>query len=242
MTGLDWDARREQAIARLREATAITGCTSTRHHDEPPIPDTEVSLLWNKHIAEDAPTRRRRDVQRIIVDVVTERLQAVELRHDLAPGLLIEVAANPAAVTAEERAAIAAGLLQISEEAAANGRPDGGRHQVHHCRPARPRRPGNPGRSGTKARRRTATTINAGDANHIDPAAAAARSTAIVAGERFSIAVNHSRRAGMKARRTDSTERRMTTLRRHPHVGDLLNPDDDAMSSGNAPQPRPRRS
>jgi len=28
----------------VREATAITGCTSTRHHDEPPIPDTDLSL------------------------------------------------------------------------------------------------------------------------------------------------------------------------------------------------------
>ena len=119
MTGLDWDARREQAIARLREATAITGCTSTRHHDEPPIPDTDLSRLWNEHIADDAHTRRRRDAQRVIVDVVTEHLQAAELRHDLAPALLTELAADPAAATAEERAAIAARLHQISEQAAA---------------------------------------------------------------------------------------------------------------------------
>ena len=118
MTGLDWDARREQAIARLREATAITGCTSTRHHDEPPIRDTDLPQLWNDHIADDAQTRRRREVQRIVVDVVTEHLQAAELRHELAPALLTELAADPAAATAKERVAIAARLQQICEQAA----------------------------------------------------------------------------------------------------------------------------
>ena len=53
------------------------------------------------------------------MDVVTEHLQAAELRHDLAPALLTELAADPAGATADERAAIAARLHQISEQAAA---------------------------------------------------------------------------------------------------------------------------
>ena len=119
MTGLDWDARREQAIARLREATAITGCTSTRHHDEPPIPDTDLSRLWNEHIADDAHTRRRR---RRPADHRGRRHRAPAGRRATArprPWLLTELAADPAAATAEERAAIAARLHQISEQAAA---------------------------------------------------------------------------------------------------------------------------
>jgi hypothetical protein len=39
--------------------------------------------------------------------------------------------------------------------------------------------------------------------------------------------------ASATARRTDSTERRTATLRRHLGVEDLLNPEDDPMSSEN---------
>ena len=60
MIGLDWDQRREAAINRLREATAITGCTATRHQAEPDpaatIP-TSVDQLWRDHL--DHQTRRR---------------------------------------------------------------------------------------------------------------------------------------------------------------------------------------
>ncbi|HEY5115645.1 MAG TPA: hypothetical protein VIJ00_08990 [Nakamurella sp.] len=230
MTGLDWDARREQAITRLRDATAITGCTSTRHHDEPPSPDSELSRLWNEHIAEDADSRRRREVQRIIVDVVTEHLQAAELRHDLAPALLAELAANPSAATTEERAAIAARLHQISEQAAAavdqiaadTNRTIADQHDLAHCE-----------NRVEAARRRvaeTATIINAGDANDIRSATARREwLTAIENLVPVTLAVERAT-ASAKARRTDSNELRMAAHRRHPHVGELLNPQADAVS------------
>ena len=232
MTGLDWDARREQAIARLREATAITGCTSTRHHDESSIPDTDLSRLWNEHIAEDAQTRRRREVRRIVVEVVAEHLQAAELRHDLAPGLLTELAANPAAATVEERAAIAARLHQVSEQAAATvGQiaADASRTVAdQHDLAARETRV-------EAARRRLAETAigNTGDATDSDPTAARREwLTAIENLVAVTLAVERAA-AGMTARRTDFAEGRMATHRRHPDVGDLLNSGADDMSSGN---------
>jgi len=230
MTGLDWDARREQAVARLREATAITGCT--RHHDEPPIPDTDLSRLWNEHIAVDAHTRRRRDAQRIIVDLVTGHLQAAELRHDLASGLLTEHAADPAAATAEERAAIAARLHQISEQAAATAnqiatdvsRTIADQHDLA-------------GRETRveAARRRIAETAIGDASDGTDSDLASARREWLIAIENLlptALAVERAA-AIATARRTDSTKPRTATLRRHLGVEDLLNREDDPMSSEN---------
>ena len=235
MTGLDWDARREQAITRLREATAITGCTSTRHHDEPPMPQIVLTELWNTHIADDAEERRQREARRTIIDIVIEHLQAAELRHDLAPGLLAEIAANPADATTEERAAAAARLQQISDQAA-----DAVDQIAADANRALADQHDLAGReTRVEAARRlvaeTATIINASDATDID--SAAARREWLTAIENLlpaTLAVERAA-ASVKVRRTDSTERRMATHRRHPHVGDLLNPEDedDAMSTGN---------
>ena len=141
MTGLDWDARREQTIARLREATAITGCTGTRHTDEPAMPDTDVSVLWNHHLANDAVRRLQLETRRTTIDVVTEHLQAAELRHDLAPGLLTEIAANPAAATVRRTGSSRRAAPADRRTGRSHRRPDRGRCQPHHCRPARPRQP-----------------------------------------------------------------------------------------------------
>lgn len=67
---------------------------------------------------------------------------------------------------------------------------------------------------------------NARDANDSD--SAAARREWLTAIENLlptALAVERAA-AGAAARRTDDTERRMATRRRHPDVGDLLNPDD----------------
>ena len=212
MTGLDWDARREQTIARLREATAITGCTGTRHTDEPAMPDTDVSALWNDHLATDAASGVASETRRTTIDVVTEHLQAAELRHDLAPGLLTEIAANPAAATSDERAAVAARLQQIAEQAAATvdqiaadaSRTIADQHDLA-------------GREAAvdAARRRVAeaaTTMNAGDANDVDPAVA--RREWLAAIENLLPATLAADRAAAAAAASDSTADRVAGARR----------------------------
>jgi len=166
------------------------------------------------------------------VDVVTEHLQAAELRHDLAPALLTELAADPAGATADERAAIAARLHQISEQAAATvnqiaadtSRTVADQHDLA-VRETR---------LEAARRRVTETAIgNASDANDSD--STAARREWLTAIEKLlpaTLAVERAA-AGMKPRRTNDTERRIATHRRHPDVGDLLNPEDDPTPSGN---------
>jgi len=232
MTGLDWDARREHTITRLREATAITGCTASRHHDEPPMPVTEVIELWNNQLAEDASTRLQRDTRRTVFDLVTEHLQAAELRHDLAPGLLTEIAANPAAATTDERSTVAARLQQIAEQAATTvdqiaadaSSAIADQHDLA-------------GREASvdAARRRVAeavATVNAGEANGIDTAAA--RRDWLAAIENLVPATLAAERAAAAAMaRTQSAGRRTPAQGRHPHVQNLLRPDDGADSRRN---------
>ena len=50
MIGLDWDSRRDQTIPRLREATATTGCTTTRHHPDTPHPPVADHEMWLAHL------------------------------------------------------------------------------------------------------------------------------------------------------------------------------------------------
>jgi len=85
------------------------------------------------------------------------------------------------------------------------------------------------------ARRRVAETAsgNASDANDSD--STAARREWLTAIEKLlpaTLAVERAA-ASMNPRRTNDTERRMAANRRHPHVGDLLNAEDDPMPSGN---------
>ena len=232
MTGLDWDARREHTITRLREATAITGCTGTRHTDEPVMPDTDVTELWTNHLADDASTRLQRETRRTIIDLVTEHLQAAELRHDLAPGLLTEIAANPADPTTDELAAIAARLQQIAEQAAATvdqiaadaSSAIADQHDLASREAAV---------DGARKRlAETATTRKAGDPYDMDPAAARLRWLASIE-SLLPAALAADRTAAAAMARTQSAERRTPAQGRHPHVQKLLRPDDGADSHRN---------
>ena len=66
MIGLDWDQRKDAAINRLREATAVTGCTATRHQPEPEPAKSATSAvdqLWRDHLdtQTNQPARGLRD-------------------------------------------------------------------------------------------------------------------------------------------------------------------------------------
>ena len=52
MIGLDWDSRRDQTFPRLRETTATTGCTTTRHHPDTPYPPVTDHEMWLAHLGE----------------------------------------------------------------------------------------------------------------------------------------------------------------------------------------------
>ena len=114
MIGLDWDSRREQTISRLREATAITGCTASQHRDEPPMPTPPDTRLWYQHLSQEVRARSREARRNNANQAVTERLQHAELRHDLAARVLADVADNPESATDKEKANVAAELLRLA--------------------------------------------------------------------------------------------------------------------------------
>ncbi len=117
MIGLDWDQRREAAIGRLREATAITGCTATRHQAEPEpgaAISPSVEQLWQDHLDSQTLERVRAVAWRAAVDQVVEILQAAELRHELAPAILAETADDTANATEDDRTQLAERLRQIA--------------------------------------------------------------------------------------------------------------------------------
>ena len=105
MIGLDWDQRRDAAISRLREATAITGCSATRHQAEPEPTDRLPSIvndLWQDHINAESEDRARAMAGKAVVEIVTEILQAAELRHELAPTILAKLADDTATGDGQE--------------------------------------------------------------------------------------------------------------------------------------------
>ncbi len=95
MIGLDWDSRREQAVSRLREATAITGCTGTQHRDEQPMPTEPDPRPFGQHVAHEFRARLREALRHSAIEAATDRLQRAELRHDLAAEALAAVADKP---------------------------------------------------------------------------------------------------------------------------------------------------
>ena len=129
MIGLDWDQRSDAAINRLREATAITGCTATRHQPEPEPANTAtnaVDQLWQDHLNSESQDRARAIARQAVVEIVTEILQAAELRHELAPAILAELA-DDSATADEQKRIIAERLLDVAVQAlerAASGAAD----------------------------------------------------------------------------------------------------------------------
>jgi hypothetical protein len=120
MIGLDWDQRREAAVGRLREATAITGCTASRHQAEPepaPAIPASVEQLWQAHLHGQTLQRVRAVARQAAVDQVVGILQSAELRHDLAPAILAETVEDPAHATDDDRTAVAERLRQLAVEA-----------------------------------------------------------------------------------------------------------------------------
>ncbi|WP_420120936.1 hypothetical protein [Nakamurella sp.] len=120
MIGLDWDQRREAAISRLREATAITGCTATRHQAEPEPPPAMPAFaeqLWQDHLDTQTRERVHAVARQAAVDQAVEILQAAELRHELAPAILAEVADNAANAGDDDRTEVAGRLHQLAKDA-----------------------------------------------------------------------------------------------------------------------------
>ncbi len=119
MIGLDWDQRRDATINRLREATAITGCTATRHQPEPQpagAATNAVDQLWQDHLDSESQHRTRELARQAVVQVVTEILHAAELRHELAPSILVELA-DDSTTADDQQQLIAERLLELALKA-----------------------------------------------------------------------------------------------------------------------------
>ena len=117
MIGLDWDARREQTTGRLREATAITGCTASQHRDEQPISGESDTGLLHEYAAQQMQARSREELRRSAIEAVTDRLQHAELRHDLAPQILAEITEHPEDATDQDLAAVTTELHRLAADA-----------------------------------------------------------------------------------------------------------------------------
>ena len=110
----------DAAINRLREATAVTGCTATRHQAEPePVAAIPASAgqLWQDHLHDQTLDRVRAITRQAAVDQVVDILQAAELRHDLAPTILADTAEDPSKATDDDRARVAERLRQFAADA-----------------------------------------------------------------------------------------------------------------------------
>lgn len=91
MIGLDWDSRRDQVVSRLRESRVITGCTAGAHREERPLTIHPATELLVAHLTHECQTRSKNAVRIAAEQVVLEHLQGLELRHDLAARLLVEI-------------------------------------------------------------------------------------------------------------------------------------------------------
>ncbi len=93
---------------------------ATRHQAEPePAPAIPKSTeqLWQDHLNNQTLQRVWAVARQAAVDQVVEILQAAELRHDLAPGILAETADQPAEASDDDRAQVTGRLRQLAVEA-----------------------------------------------------------------------------------------------------------------------------
>ena len=164
------------------------------------------------------------------MDVITEQLQALELRHDLAPGLLAETAADPAAATTEEpggRRDPTPGIAEHAATTTAQIAADAARTVTdQHDLADRETRL-------ATARRRLAETTATKPAGAMDTALAGARQEWLTAVESLVPATIAADRAAAAAiTRATGIERQATKTPRHPNVESLLRSDVGADSLG----------
>ncbi len=221
--GLDWDGRREQTIARLREATAISGCTTGKHQPEQSMPSEYDVRIWDDHVTTEIRSRALRSSYRAAVAVVDDRLRSVELRHELAPGMLADIATEPASATLQEKEAVASRLRQVAEQAvagigaaAANGVEaivDQQEMAVREARIADSRRAAAEATAAVAVYGAVADPSSAAQAAYKWLNAVEVLVPAMVAADRAAAAA---------AARSAAVDRRVAGLRRHPEVGALL--------------------
>jgi hypothetical protein len=224
MIGLDWDQRRDAAINRLREATAVTGCTATRHQAEP---DPQVAIpasaeqLWQNHLHSQTTERVQAIARRAAVDQVIDILQAAELRHDLAPTILADTADDPANAGDDDRAQVAQRLHQLAEDAverAAQSAADAARTVLD---------------AQQHTTRESAVAQARNDLAHVFAAAAPASQAPRVSEEHaqrwldaleklLPASIAADRAAAAASARTAAVDQRAAARRRHPDIDDLL--------------------
>lgn len=224
MIGLDWDQRRDAAIARLREATAITGCTGSRHQAEPdPVAAIPASVeqLWRNHLDDQTMRRVRAVARQAAVDQVVDILQAAELRHDLAPAILADTTNDPAHATDDDRAQVAQRLQQLAADAvdrAAQSAVDAVRTildaQQHIAREG----------AVTQARDELAQRFASGDpTDQASPGSDEVAQQWLDALEKLLPApIAADRAAAAAAARTAAVDQRAAARRRHTDIGNLL--------------------
>jgi hypothetical protein len=120
MIGLDWDNRREHTFQRLRENVAATGCTNRAHNPVDPRPPLTAEDDLRHHLAARTAALEQMETWQARAARATAVLQQVELRQDIAPAVLRDHAADPAAATAAERDQAAQVLRTLADQATAH--------------------------------------------------------------------------------------------------------------------------
>ena len=226
MIGLDWDQRKDATINRLREATAVTGGTATRHQPEPePTRNTAevIDSLWRDHKNSESH-RRYRDIARQAAEhIVEEILQAAELRHELAPAILAELTAHSANEHNDETGVVAERLVQLAVDAVARATraaadavatvTDAHQHSEQEA-------------ALSVARAHIVTLLSSSALNRQTPGADVVQDQS----QNWLRSLEHylpariaaDRAAAAAAARTAAVDQRATARRRHPNIDDLL--------------------
>lgn len=226
MIGLDWDQRRDAAISRLREATAITGCTASRHQAEPEsaaaIP-TSVEQLLQDHLDAQSLVRAREIVHEAAFDIVIEILEAAELRHALAPTILAEITGDSEVAGDRHKEAVAERLRQLAVDAlpraasraddAASTITDAQQHSVREKNVADAR--------ATIADNLAATALRGDSSGAVVDETLSARWLDAVE-KLLPARIAADRAAAAAAARSARVGQRAAARRRHPNVDDLL--------------------
>jgi hypothetical protein len=226
MIGLDWDQRKDATITRLREATAITGCTATRHQPEPePMRNTANAIdnLWQDHMNCESRGRSRAIARQAAQHIVEEILQAAELRHELAPAILAELTADSTKEHNDEPGVVTERLVQLAVDAVARATraaadavatvTDAHQHSEQEA-------------ALSDARAHIVTLLSSSALNRQTPGADVVQDQSrnwLRSLEHYLPArIAADRAAAAAAARTAAVDQRATARRRHPNIDDLL--------------------